>query len=206
MRGSPENLWPTVPATRVLPLPRSADRQSAGRCQPETRPIIPRPPVACALPAGLPSLGKWRKEFAAAKPLGAVRVGTSESLGQGVRENAFSHLSPSVLSLPWQGFTSSTASFRLSRNDSVGKPETQWRTRGISAGARSIAPPVGTVALATSPSPSAASGGGTETHEYPTATHYCSATANARAASGARNSFRVDGRTKWCAQIANARR
>ena len=39
--------------------------------------------AAIPSPGGLPLLGKQRKEFAPAKALGAERVGTSESLGQG---------------------------------------------------------------------------------------------------------------------------
>ena len=98
--------------------------------------------AAIPSPGGLPLLGKQRKEFAAAKALGAERAGASESLGQGQgglpstlffrprcsggfmgRENASSHLASSVLSLPRQSFTSPTASF-LSRTNSAGAPST----------------------------------------------------------------------------------
>ena len=54
------------------------------------------------------------------------------------------------------------------------------------------------------PSPGAASGDGAEVHEHPK--RPCCSRAPATApAPGARNSFRWNGRTKWCAPIANAR-
>ena len=48
-----------------------------------TRSVPPKRAAAIPSPGGLPLLGKQRKEFAAAKALGAERAGASESLGQG---------------------------------------------------------------------------------------------------------------------------
>ena len=50
----------------------------------------PKRAAAFPSPGGLPELGKRGKEFVAAKALGAERVGTSESLGQG--EGGFPHI------------------------------------------------------------------------------------------------------------------